>query len=602
MQEEIKKYLESKKANFRITGNNQYVFKKCPFCGDDKGTHFYMNKDSGLWSCFKCLEKGDFNKFREIFGDEKIMLPQNTQQSVKVYKDLEQNLANDLASKLEIHPDIKNYLLRERKLTTNTIDHFKIGTNGNKISIPIHSEGELVNIRYRRNPQEQTGAKYTQESHCRIKLFNGDVIKNNPKELFLVEGEFDAMMLWQIGYKNVISTTLGASYFSKEWVEQLKDMEKIFVIYDNDEDGQKGAEEVITKLGKERCINIELPKVTGRKKTDISNYFIEDKQTKKEFDGLLQNIKSKIPKDILHISDLNSELRRVLLEGEIFGEPTGYTALDKIIGGLRDGRLIIVAGLTSTGKSSLADCIGLYFATVNKPVFFFSLEMPALDLAKKILMLKSQLTNENLKDIKDPSIELTEIDKTLVEFKTLPIYVYSKSGEINIKALEKNIKISIEKHGCRLIIIDHLHYFSHNSNNVAQETASIVRQIKQLGMDYKVPILLLAHLNRGGRSAQRKGLYTPSLSDLRDTGAIEQDADQVIFVCRDSENEDKDERQKTIIKVAKNRDGAAGRNVSMLFNEDIGYFEEVVGIDYAEAEDKKQEELKEEVSIEELPF
>ncbi|MCK4686574.1 MAG: AAA family ATPase [Candidatus Lokiarchaeota archaeon] len=602
MEEEIKKYLESKKINFRKTGNNQYVFKECIFCGDTKGTHFYMNVFTGLWSCFKCLEKGNFNKFREFYGDSPIELNYKNSKFEKVYRDLELNMANEFASKLDVYPDIKKYLLDERKLKQGTLDHFKIGTNGNKISIPIYDNSQLINIRYRRNPKETTGAKYTQESHCRIKLFNGDIIDSNLKEVYITEGEIDAMLLWQGGYKNVISTTLGASYFSKEWVKKLKNVEKFYIIYDNDKDGQNGAKELIKKLGEDRCINIELPKVANRKKTDIGNYFIDDKHTKKEFELLLQASVKTMTKDILHISDLSPALRKLILEGEIFGNLTGYDNFDEIMGGLREGRLIIVAGLTSTGKSSFANCIGLHFALEKKPVFFFSIEMPPIDLAKKILMLKSQLTNKHFKDIKDPSKELKIVDNTLTEFKTLPIYIYGRSGEVNVDALDRHIKKSIDRHNCKLIIIDHLHYFAHNYNNVTQETASIVRKIKLLGLQYNIPILLLAHLNRGGRSTQRKGLYTPSLSDLRDTGAIEQDADQVVFVCRDSENEDRDERQKAIIKVAKNRDGVAGRNVSMLFNEDIGYFEEIVGVDYSEEEDKKQEELKEEVKIESLPF
>ena len=173
MEEQIKKYLESKTKNFRQTGNNQYAFKKCLWCGDTAGTHFYMNKVTGLWSCFKCQEKGDFNKFRAMFNDNPIKLEYDGSRPTKVYRDLEQNMANDFVSKLEIYPNIKKYLTDERKLSQKTLDHFKIGTNGNKISIPIFDNGELTNIRYRRNPTEKTGAKYTQEGHCRIKLFNG---------------------------------------------------------------------------------------------------------------------------------------------------------------------------------------------------------------------------------------------------------------------------------------------------------------------------------------------------------------------------------------------------------------------------------------------
>lgn len=98
-------------------------------------------------------------------------------------------------------------------------------------------------------------------------------------------------------------------------------------------------------------------------------------------------------------------------------------------------------------------------------------------------------------------------------------------------------------------------------------------------MELETPVLLLAHLNRAGRAQQKRGLYIPTLSDLKDAGAIEQDADQVVYVCRDSEHEDENEKRKTIIKVAKNRDGQTG-HVSFDFDLDIGFFSPVTGVDY----------------------
>ena len=101
-------------------------------------------------------------------------------------------------------------------------------------------------------------------------------------------------------------------------------------------------------------------------------------------------------------------------------------------------------------------------------------------------------------------------------------------------------------------------------------------------MELDLPILLLAHLNRAGRAQQRRWLYIPTLADLKDAWAIEQDADQVLFVCRDSEAVDEDDKRKAVVKVAKNRDWATG-HTSYDFDTDIGYFSEVVWDDYLEA-------------------
>lgn len=610
MNKEIENYLKTKKVIYKIGINNQLILNKCPACLDEKN-HFYMNQDSGLWLCFKCNRKGNFNDFREAFGDDKIKIDYkktNNNKTEKFYRELDQNLGNLYAGKLfGLYPDDLKYLSEERKLEEVTLKHFKVGSTGRKISIPIFKNKKLVNIRYRRSPKDTTSAKYTQEGYCRTELFNGDMLEDlKPKELFITEGEFDTMTLWQQGYKNAVSTTLGAGFFPQEWVDKIKNVERFYLCYDTDAEGQRGALKVASKLGVEKCFNILLPTKQGRKKTDITNYFVEDKHTKKDFDILIKNTKTIVQEDILHISDFNGELRELLLKGEIFGVLTGYDQLDLIMGGARKGRLIIISGLTSTGKSALANCIGLSMAKRNIPSFFFSFEMPPIDLAKKILMLEAKLTNDMMKNIKDPSAELKLVDKTLATFKSntenfgLPIYIFT-GEDITLNILKQSIKTCIEKYNCQVVIIDHLHYFVHNFSNITQETSGIVRGLKLIARELNIPIILLAHLNRGGRATQRKGLYTPSLSDLRDSGAIEQDADQVLFVCRDSENEEKEERRRTILKVAKNRDGMAGRTVNMNFEESLGYFEETT-IDYAKAEEQKQEEEKQEVTISDLPF
>lgn len=606
---EIEKYLQGKNLIYKASNNNQFILKQCPFCKDEKG-HFYINQDSGLWLCFKCDSRGNYNDFRELFKDSPVKLKYDVLASngvEKLYRELDANLPNLYAGKLfGLYPDDLKYLTETRKLHKETLENFKIGSTGQKISIPIFKNKKLVGIRYRRSPKETTGAKYTQEAYCRSELFNGDVIEDlKPKEIFITEGEIDAMTLWQQGYRNVVSTTLGAGFFPDDWIDRMKMIEFFYICYDNDEAGQQGAKKLAKKIGEDRSIIITLPLKQGRNKTDISEYFTEDGFTKKDFDKLLLEAKTLVQKDILHISELVDKLRELLLNGKTFGAMTGFDQMDLLVGGLRKGRLIILSGLTSAGKSSFSNCIGLNFAKRKETVLFFSLEMPPIDLAKKMLMLEACLTNEMIKNIKNPSAELEVVDITLATFKgkdALPIYIYAGTGEISPEVLKNSIKICVEKHSCRLVIIDHLHYFAHSTNNTTQETAQIIRKIKRIAVELNIPILLLAHLNRGGRTTQRRGLYIPTLTDLRDTSAAEQDADVVLFVCRDSESEDKDERSKVVLKVAKNRDGMAGRSISMGFDEDIGHFSEKLLVDYAKDAQEKKEEEKKEISPQEIVF
>lgn len=615
----LEDYFKEKGLRYKTTTTGQYTMEICPACGDNKFHHCYVNRENGLWDCKKCSAKGNFNHFREYHGDSwmdlsEFVVPVGEKEEApeKVeYVKPNPALAIDCQLRLDENNDLKEYLHKERGLNDETIQHFQIGVSAahSKVTIPIYENGELVNIKSRRNPKDTEGPRYINEAGCKAALFNGDSIEEG-EEVYLVEGEFDAMVLWQNGYKRVVSTTLGAGSFPDDWVQKLRKASVVYICYDTDEPGKEGAQAAAQAIGTDRCriVSLPAPADTTKKKNDITDFFNEG-HTALEFADIAKSAKKfKNSKPIVHISEMNEELRNALLTKDIFGEFSGYSALDHIMGGFRKGRVIILSGLTSVGKSSLAACIGLNFALNKKPVFYFSLEMPPIDLAKKFLILRSKLRNDDLLQIADPSPALTKVDATLVEFlgdenvpgSGMPIYMYNGSGMIKPDTLDKMVALAMKKIPPKLIVIDHLHYFSHNFNNMASETAMVVRRIKQLAVEHEVPILLLAHLNRGGRSQQRKGLYTPSLSDLRDSGAIEQDADQVLFVCRDSENENATERQKAFVKVAKNRDGMAGRSVSMFFDEGINFFEEVEGVDYEQEKIEEKKELDAEVKMDDI--
>lgn len=173
----------------------------------------------------------------------------------------------------------------------------------------------------------------------------------------------------------------------------------------------------------------------------------------------------------------------------------------------------------------------------------------------------------------------------------MPLYIMNSSGQVTLQKVLDVCRVAKETYGMQVIFIDHLHYFGTSTNNRSADIANITRQIKAIAMELDVPIVLLAHLNRAGRSLQRRGMYIPTLSDLKDAGAIEQDADQVVFICRDSEATNDSDKRKSIWKVAKNRDGATGY-ASFDFDMEVGFFSEVAGVDYITAMEQKVEPVR----------
>lgn len=616
-QEIIENYLIEKGLAYKLV-NGQFNLEKSPVSGEKKRHHFYINADNGLRDDKKAGRSGNFDEFVSFYWDAPLVLPKGTENSVnkikKEYAKMDYNIIKQGAYQLrKLEKKHIEYLKEKRGLTEETIKHFQLGVQGWNILIPIFdSNSTLVNIRKRKNPFiENEMPKYFTEAGGKAELFNVEILKKKPKELYITEGEFDAMVLWQKGITNVVSVTLWANYFSNEWADKLSDVSKFYLCYDHDEAGREGIKKVAELLGAEKCRVVEIPKIPGRKKVDITDFFVEQGNTREDFLKLVKE--AKVPRTIdveviKHISDFNDELREKLLEGDYKGIPTGYDGLDHIFWGYRKGRMIILSGLTSVWKTTLAQNLCLSMAQRKFPNMFISMEMPPIDICKKFLQMFKKIKGSDMDTLTPTSPILKDVDAGLTQFKgtwandDLPIYLLNKQWEISLKVVEEVCRVAKENFWVQLITIDHLHYFGNSSNNRASEVANIARTIKNMAMSLDIPILLLAHLNRSGRQKQKTGLYIPSLSDLRDSWAIEQDADQVLFVCRDSEATDEDEKRKSLLKLAKNRDGKTW-HVSMDLDLDIGYFSEVLGVDYLEqtTTGRSTKEVVE-VSEDDLPF
>ena len=598
----IESYLREKKLNYKET-NGQYNIRPTPCCGDDKWHHFYLNKYTGLWDCKKCSAQGNFDNFRTFWGDDSIVLPAPPDSIInkpKEYRTLDYNQVRGYASALWSGvgdaPKYVEYLIKTRGLEEATLKKFRIGITAGNLSIPIFDKDDnLTNIRYRVSPFiEHEGYRYWTEKGCRSILFNEKVLTESPKEVYLTEGEFDAMHLWQRGLKFVCSTTLGAGYFAPEWVDMFRDVKRIYLCYDNDRAGREGMLKVAKKLGMDRCRIVELPKVEGRKKTDLTEYFVEDGKTLDDFKKLV--VKAKMPnlleEDVIkHITALDADLQKRLLEGEYTGLSTGYTQLDGIMGGWRKGRLVVLSGYTSVGKTSYAQNLSLNMIAKDTTTMFISLEMPPVDIYKKFIQLKARLSNKQLSEINDELHPVMgTVLKTMGEFKSMPMYVYAGTGELSLQVLMDVARTAKEVYNLQLLVVDHLGYFATSAANRAGEIATIVRKLKAMAVELDIPILLLAHVSREGKKHTRKGLYIPVMSDLKESSSIEQDADQILFVCRESDAEDDADKKKAVVMLAKNRDGATGY-VSYDFEPEYQIFSEVVGANYLK-ESKGRKSLK----------
>ncbi len=232
-------------------------------------------------------------------------------------------------------------------------------------------------------------------------------------------------------------------------------------------------------------------------------------------------------------------------EGKISGLPTALDALDNKIGGLNNSDLIIIAGRPAMGKTALATNIAYNVADYmshtksidakDKGVAFFSLEMSADQLASRILSTVTQTNGHKMRTGALDNAEFTRIAAAVRELEKIPLYIDDTPG-LNINSIRTRARRLKRNKGLGLIVIDYIQLISGTNSkksegNRVQELSEISRGLKILAKELNVPVIALSQLNRGVEQRDDK---RPIMSDLRESGSIEQDADIVMFVYREN--------------------------------------------------------------------
>lgn len=301
-------------------------------------------------------------------------------------------------------------------------------------------------------------------------------------------------------------------------------------------------------FGVQKDLGITVGDVIHGKHTDNAKPYL---------DSLLQKIK-------FHRENPNASV--------ITGIPTGFKDLDKLILGLNDGNLIILSACTSVGKTALALNIAEHVACKNNiPVGIFSLEMTTEQLVQRMICSYTNLSTQSLVsgDINDTQLENVKAALSIIEDS--PITVDDK-GTPKIHELRSKARRLKACRGIKLLIIDYLTLIepsnSRASDNRQVDVAQISRSLKLLARELNIPILCLAQLSRKVDDRPNK---RPVVGDLRDSGAIEHDADVIIFLYRKDYYDKSDRPGEAELIVAKNRHGPIG-SVYLRYNKETCRF------------------------------
>jgi replicative DNA helicase len=324
--------------------------------------------------------------------------------------------------------------------------------------------------------------------------------------------------------------------------------------------------------------------------SDVVNQAFDDMV---DIDDLMQETESRlfeisqrnVKKDVIQINPVIKEALANLeiaanREDGLSGLPSGFKKLDEFTSGWQKSDLVIIAARPAMGKTALVLSMAKNMAVNYKlPIGVFSLEMSNVQLVNRLIVNVCQIEGEKIKSGRLDDHEWERLDSKIKELYDAPIYV-DDTPSLSIFELRTKARRLVREHGVQMLVIDYLQLMNASGMNYGsreQEVSMISRSLKGLAKELNIPIIALSQLNRGVESRQGEG-KRPQLSDLRESGAIEQDADIVCFIHRPeyykiTEDEHGSTAGLAEIVISKHRNGPTGI-VRMRFENEFALFKD----------------------------
>ena len=319
--------------------------------------------------------------------------------------------------------------------------------------------------------------------------------------------------------------------------------------------------------------------------TDVDDLI--DMAQSKVYDAVQNNVRKDVQEIGSVLNDVISDIQERQDSTGLSGVPSGFPTLDQITQGWQPSDLIILAARPSVGKTAFSLNIARNAAVDHHmPVAFFSLEMSATQLAKRLAISETGLSADKIKGaIRLEPYEWEQLEYKIKDLAKAPLYIDDTPG-LPLMEFRTKAKNLVKNKGVRLIVVDYLQLMQGPAELRGmreQEVASISRTLKATAKELNVPIIALSQLSR--QAVQRTGgAGKPQLSDLRESGSIEQDADMVIFIHRPDYvglSENPEDKEKTQIIIAKHRNGET-RDIDMVFKSERVKFLELDDVLYAQ--------------------
>lgn len=594
-------YLESKDIELYPASNGN-VRTLCFWHGEEgeaKNGRLYIKADqedesNGLFFCHVCEARGTFNKIRHHFGDspDSDRIPQS--KKLRILSEAAEYYHENLVKKIDdgyevVNQEVWDYLTGPtRGLSPEAIMRFKLGVatgqlndflllneharedisatglvwNTGKdffergtVTIPYFVQGTCAQIRGR--DLKASKSKYRTPQGQNPMPYNLDALITS-SEVIITEGEFDAMLLDDLGFVTV--GIPGARAFQEEWARAFADVRKAFICFDNDEaqhTGKEGAEKVASYLGgKARIVELPDPPM-GKKKTDITDYFLDMGYKVEDFEVLLRKASSG-----QLVSVLDAYEMWTAREGDptIKGLSLGIEQIDTPIRpGLLPGQVLVMLARTGTGKTLIAINVMQRIVKMNPGarILFVSLEQTRNEWFERARRIHG-FYNPQL-------VPGHDLEMSTVDFYKNNLYMIDKN-RLSPEDLRTNIRQAEDELAGELdlVVVDYLGYWARAFKGEPYvRTSEAIMTIKEIAKDMQVPIYAPHQVNRGSEPGKRI-----NLNDARESGVIEETADFAFSLLNQMHNPGIEREEATgqvWLEILKSRHGGVGVEAQLQF-------------------------------------
>lgn len=584
---DIVSYLTSKGLRIKEAGPNN-IHIPCIFCGEDpqKRGRLYVatgpTEDAvGLYDCKLCGARGNLRTLQRHFGDEVVVLDDSHHQQHRVLQEAAQFYADNL------HPEVLKWLKQERNLTTETILEHQFGwapsedrtallrhlrskgfevkdilgtglvidRNGNlrdflqgMVTIPYHVHGSVVMIR-----GKDMGGKYVTPPNQKTRMYNTDCL-TSAEEVVITEGEFDALVLEQMGYNAAASP--GANVWQDSWDGYFQDARLVYVVFDPDKPGREGAHKIKDHLGhKVKVVDLPVPDGVDPKDVDPSN-MVADGATRDTFDDLFR---AALMANSLLVTVDEAFAEWTAVQG-VEGLKLGFEELDTAINpGLLPGQVCIVLAKTNTGKTIILMNMfqRIAMAQPDAHILFVSLEQTRGDWFERARRIW------NFYNLETPR---NEVNARTLNFWRPRLEIVDKN-RISEGELVACIREYEMRHGRKpdIIAVDYLGYWAaaFKEKDRYQKVTEAVMSLKAVAKDERVVIIAPHQVNRVAEFGQEF-----EVDQARDSGAVEETADFVFGLWNPDTMKGvaiEDRSGVVNLKIGKSRHGGKGNLIKLQF-------------------------------------